>query len=165
MDGVEKGGSDVMLKHSIRRVLVSQCIVSLLLLLGILAFDGFFSEGFFGKGSAQDFFPLVTKLKASAYGAMLAITGTILSARSIRTKSIKTESVKTEKGERVSELGASALLPIYSGLLNKLVIVGGGIGFGLIALALEPIFVVSSYFIVQVAVAVPFRPDKGVGVG
>ena len=43
------------------------------------------------------------------------------------------------------------MVSIYSGLLNKLVIVGGGIAFGLVVLGLEPVLVVTGYIVVQLS--------------
>ncbi len=124
---------DPLLEQSIKRILVAQILVFVSLFvvfLGYLAFTG-------GDGFIQS----ATKLGALAYGSMLAITGTILSARSLR----------RTVGKAGEELSQAALIPIYSGLLNKLVIVGGGIAFGLIVLDLEPLLVVTSYFIVQMS--------------
>ncbi len=143
MNGVETIGD--MLGQSVKRVLVLQGVVSLLLLLGIVAFYGFSSEIFDSEGSG--FSALMATLISSIYGSVLAISGTILSARSIRSDDARKNAV--------GAMNASTLLRVYSGLLNKLVIVGGGIGFGLIVFGLDAIFVVGSYFIVQIAVAIP----------
>jgi hypothetical protein len=43
------------------------------------------------------------------------------------------------------------MVSIYSGLLNKLVIVGGGIAFGLVVLGLDPVLVVTGYIVVQLS--------------
>ena len=144
--GAEKIGKEGMLEQSIKRVLRFQCIVSVLLLLGIFAFYAlvflFSATEIVSESKPGDFAALTAKLKASIYGSMLAITGTILSARSVNRSS-----------QATSDLGHLAMAPIYSGLLNKLVIVGGGIALGLIVLSLEPIFVVIGYFVVQMAAA------------
>ena len=58
------------------------------------------------------------------------------------------------------------MVPIFSGLLNKLVIVGGGIAFGLVALGLSPAYVVTSFLLVQLASAgVIVRSGAGNGTG
>ena len=146
----EKVASDVMLEREVKRVLLSQGIASLLLVLGIVVFYGFSGQVFIESESPW-VAELIARLTASIYGSMLAIAGTILSARSIRSRN-----AKHRKDASVSASDASILVPIYSGLLNKLVIVGGGIGFGLIVLGLGAIFVVMGYFIVQLAVVAPW---------
>jgi len=90
---------------------------------------------------------LLANFKASVYGSMLAIIGSILSARSVR-RSSPLDGEKAVPGQ-----APVSLVPIFSGLLNKLVIVGGGIGFGLVYLGLNPILVVLSYLLVQIAAA------------
>ena len=82
-----------------------------------------------------------SSLGAAFYGAMLALTGTILSARS----------VMRGFGQGSDQTGGFAMVSIYAGLLNKLVIVGGGIAFGLIYLGFQPIYVVTGYMVVQIA--------------
>jgi hypothetical protein len=87
-------------------------------------------------------------LTSSAYGALLAIIGTLLSARSIR------RSAKASDDELVDGQGHLFMVPVFSGLLNKLVIVGGGIAFGLVVLNLIPMLVIASYLIVQITSAI-----------
>ena len=140
------------LEQSIKRALLLQCIFSMLVLLGIFAHELLTASEFNDSlsGSTTD---LPGKLGAALYGSVLAIAGTILSARSIR------RSARYSGGEG-NELGFSALVPIYSGLLNKLFIVGGGIAFGLIWLDLKPVFVVLGYIVVQIAAALPVHYGK-----
>lgn len=91
-----------------------------------------------------------SKLGASLYGCGLAIAGTILTVRSARraTKGVAIEATK-DMSESVASLVQLSMLPVYWGLLNKLVIVGGGIGFGLVYLKLPPIEMLTSYLVVQ----------------
>ena len=124
-----------------------------MILLGIVVYETV-SAAIFNHSDSTVTTDLPGKLRASIYGSVLAITGTILSARSIRRSA-------RSSGSNADELGFSALIPIYSGLLNKLVIVGGGIAFGLIWLGLEPVFVISGYIVVQIAAALPVRSGKG----
>lgn len=144
--GAEEINKKMTLKQCIKNVLRLQCIVSALLLLGISIFYAlvfiFSATEIVSSSKSGNFLALLAKLQSSIYGSMLAITGTILSARSINRSS-----------KVASDLAHSAMVPIYSGLLNKLVIVGGGIALGLIVLKLEPIFVVIGYLVVQMAVA------------
>ena len=147
-----KSAKVVTLEQSIKRALYLQCIFSMVVLLGICAYDLVTASDFNDSlsGSTTE---LLGKLRAAVYGSVLAIAGTILSARSIR-RSARYSAVDG------NELSFSALVPIYSGLLNKLVIVGGGIAFGLVWLGLEPVYVVLGYIVVQVAAALPKRNDK-----
>ena len=121
------------LERSIRGVLVSQIIATVLVLLSMSVFCMLVE---------QNMAYWFVKLKSASYGSLLAIAGTILSARSIK-----------RTGLCASESGQVSMVPVFSGLLNKLVIVGGGIAFGLIVLELEPIVVVTGYFVVQIAAA------------
>ena len=38
-----------------------------------------------------------------------------------------------------------AMVPVYLGLLNKLLVVGGGLALGMVTLGLDPIYIVSGY--------------------
>jgi hypothetical protein len=142
----------VTLEQSIKRALLLQCIFSILVLAGIYVHD-LVSTSASMDSLSRTTSDLPGKLRAALYGSVLAIAGTILSARSIR------RSARYSAGDG-KEMSFSALVPIYSGLLNKLVIVGGGIAFGLIWLDLEPVYVVLGYFVVQVAAALPIHNDK-----
>ena len=128
-------GVDGSLERSVRRVIVLQCVTAVILAMGMAAYVWLIEtdSGYAGK------------LWSSLYGSVLAIASTILSARSVR----RASRVLTGSGAA----GGSALVPVFSGLLNKLVIVGGGIAFGLIALGLEPVTVVSGYLVVQLVSA------------
>jgi hypothetical protein len=141
----------VTLERSINRALLLQCIFSILVLVGIYAYDLVSTSDSIDSlsGSTSG---LLENLRAALYGSVLAIAGTILSARSIR------RSARYSAGDG-KEMSFSALVPIYSGLLNKLVIVSGGIAFGLIWLGLEPVYVVLGYIVVQVAAALPIHND------
>lgn len=129
------------LDSSIKRVLVLQCIATLIVLIGVVGYSFFMSAA---DPVGQDLIWLA-RFKAASYGAALAMTSTILGARSMR---------RTGSGanHEVSGPGQFSITPIFSGLLNKLVIVGGGIGFGLI-IGLNPILVVATYLVVQVSAA------------
>ena len=144
-------GEDSFLDKSVNQMLKLQLFVALGLVAIVICSHYFFDLP--GNALTDDDLPgsLVDKLMAIIYGSILAITGTILSARSIR------------KSSKIADPTSSAtLVPIYSGLLNKLVIVGGGIAFGLIFLKLQPFYVVTAYFVVQMAsIGTTFAP-KGV---
>ena len=127
------------LAQSVKAVLLIQIIAAGLLLLIVGIYHLLSTDGSL-HGIYADFAAIV-------YGSALAIAATVLTARSVRRASPDGEN-KTLPGQ-----APVSLLPIFSGLLNKLVIVGGGIGFGLIVWGLDPIYVVLSYLLVQLAAA------------
>jgi hypothetical protein len=118
------------LEQSIKGVLILQLIASALVLFCIVV------VGFFTTESVLE------QLGAGLVGAALAIVSTLLSARSMR------RADRAEK--RLGESAKYSLAPIFSGLLNKLVIVGGGLGFGLV-IGLNPIVLIAAYLFVQIS--------------
>ena len=77
---------------------------------------------------------------AIGYGGLLGMLGTIISRRS------------AERSSRAATAAPQiAMVPVYTGLINKLLIVGGGLAFGLVVLGLGPIQVVSGYLVTQLA--------------
>ncbi len=131
---IEKGEAPTLLPD-LKRVLVLQSITMVMLLLVIAIWL------VVRVGDATQSVTVWPSLGATIYGAILALTGTILSARS----------VMRGFGQGGDQTGGSAMVSIYAGLLNKLVIVGGGIAFGLIFLGLQPIYVVTGYMVVQIS--------------
>ncbi len=121
----------------IKRVLVLQCICAAILMVlagGLVVFKGF-------HASQDAVSPILfDRLMSVLYGSMLAIAGTVLNARSVR-----------QASEGAGGPGLAGMVPMYVGLLNKLVIVGGGIAVGLIGLGLEPIWLVTGYLVVQLS--------------
>ena len=73
------------------------------------------------------------------YGSIIGMVSTIVTKRSV--------SKASDAAIKAPQYG---MLPVYAGLLNKLVIVAGGFAVGLIALGLAPIFLVSGYIAVHV---------------
>lgn len=138
-----KSGGEYSLDHSIKRVLVIQGVTTLVVL-GIIAIFDAVPTLNLGESAGKSSVSFMVKLGSSCYGSVLAIAGTILSARSVKRASRVADDV-------TSSSSGAAMVPVYSGLLNKLVIVGGGIAFGLIVLGLEPIHVVTGYLIVQLS--------------
>lgn len=136
-DGSEQQALDT-LKDNVLGVLKMQCLSSVLIMTLVLIY---------GIYSGYQFELLVSKLLACLYGAALAISASLLTARSVR-RSSPLDNEKTLPGQ-----APVSLVPIFSGLLNKLVIVGGGIGFGLVVLELDPMLVVLSYLLVQISAA------------
>ena len=145
-------GEKIDLESSVKRVLILQVTVSSVILVIV--------AGISLLSVINDAVDLAAFLKvlgrntgSSLYGSGLAIAGTILSARSVRRAS---EATRTS--------GNLAMIPIFSGLANKLVIVGGGIALGLIALQLAPVEMLTSYIIVQFAsVWTMMKPGNGTG--
>lgn len=124
------------LTQSVRAVLLLQSAAAAVLLLVTMVFS------FYSAGT-----DLVANLAAVFFGSLLAMVATLLTARSVRRASPAGAGKEQPGNPPVS------MVPIFSGLLNKLVIVGGGIAFGLIVWDLNPIFVVLSYLVVQIAAA------------
>lgn len=118
------------------QLVAASVVVVVVSLVSMLGEAGIVRSGAFSGGA------LTGNLVSSLYGCGLALTGTILASRSV-----------SKAGKVVGKTGHLAMIPIYSGLLNKLVIVGGGIGFGLVFLKLGPIFVVTGFLVVQLATA------------
>ena len=127
-------------QQSVKQVLILQSVTSLVILLVITLLSVVL--GMLNNSSSILNLPLLNKLMAGLYGSALALTGTILSARAVKRGFRST-------GSTEHPVSQSAMVSIYSGLLNKLVIVGGGIAFGLIVFKLDPIHVVLSFIVVQ----------------
>ncbi len=133
---VQHGGR---LEQKVRQVLVCQAVAAGCLLAGVVAHNAW-------TVAESPEIRLVSTLS----GSVLALCGTLLNARSVR------------KSSGVAARGnVATLIPIFSGLLSKLVIVGGGIAFGLVYLDLDPVLLVASYLLIQFMSAwVFFRPGR-----
>ena len=133
--------SSAGLEENVKRVLTLQVVFAVITLAII---PGYFYLTGVGDGSfenQQDLFGyLKAVVKALGFGSLLGIVNTILSARSVRRSS-----------RAALTTPSLAMVPVYVGLLNKLVVIGGGIAFGLIALGLAPLFVVVGYAVSQAA--------------
>ena len=145
-------GEKIDLESSVRRVLILQVTVASVVLI-LIAGVSLFIMSDSTDGLSAYLTVLGRSTGSSIYGSGLAIAGTILSARSVRRAS---EATRTS--------GNLAMIPIFSGLANKLVIVGGGIALGLIVLQLAPVELLISYIIVQFASAwTMMKPGNGTG--
>lgn len=122
------------LEHSARRVLILQAVLTVILTM--LAFG----YALMSQGSSLGVTQGLVSAAGCIYGALLGMVNTMLSKRSVLRSS--QAALKTPQ---------YAMLPVYIGLLNKLLIVGGGLAIGLVALGLGPIFVVSGYLVTQLA--------------
>ena len=130
-------GEAQTLRQELKQTLVLQCITTVLLLLVVAVWLAVVVR----VGDEPRFSIVRDRFGGTLYGALLALTGTILSARS----------VMRGFGQGAGQTGWSAMGSIYVGLLNKLVIIGGGIAFGLIYLEFQPVWVVIGYMVVQIA--------------
>jgi len=122
------------LEHSARQVLVLQAVLTGTLILLVLGYY------LVSRGTSQGISHGLGSAAGCLYGALLGMVNTMISKRCVMRSS--QAAIKTPQ---------YAMLPVYTGLLNKLLIVGGGLAIGLVALGLEPIFVVSGYLVTQLA--------------
>ncbi len=118
------------LEHHARRVLALQAVLTALLVLLILG------HGVITGGDDR----ATENALAGLYGALLGMAGTLLSRRSVDRSS-----------DAALRAPQSAMVPIYLGLLNKLLVVGGGLALGMVALGFGPIYIVSGYIVTQLA--------------
>ncbi len=122
------------LEQSARRVLVLQATLIFLLAVPVLAY------GLITKGAEQGVQGAMGNTLAFFYGGLLGMAGVIISRRSV-----------SRSADAALRAPQYAMLPVYMGLLNKLLVVGGGLAFGLVTLGLAPILVVSGYLVTQCA--------------
>jgi len=91
-----------------------------------------------GSVDLEEFFSI---FKAIEHGSLIGIANTLLAARSIRQSS---RAVVLESSKLV------AIMPVYMGLLNRLLLTGSGVWLGLVILGLNPMFMGVGYIIVQI---------------
>ncbi len=122
------------LESNVRRILILQLslamIVASVILVWWVAQQGWPSGWERAKGS----------ILGLLYGALVGMVGTMLSKRAADRSS-----------RAIVDAPRLAMLPVYLGLVNKLLIVGGGLAFGPIFFGLGPILVVSGYLVSQAA--------------
>ncbi|MGR3914945.1 MAG: hypothetical protein OD918_10635 [Gammaproteobacteria bacterium] len=85
------------------------------------------------------------RAKAAAFGALLGMLATVLTARSV-----------LQSGKAIARADGSAgfaALPLYAGLLMKLLLVAGGAFAGMVWLQLGPLFVLLGYITMQAGYA------------
>lgn len=107
-----------------------QAALAVLLVLLILAYGHVA-----GKGAQT-----MENALAGVFGAVLGMLGTMISRRSA-----------TRSGQAAMRAPQYAMVPVYLGLLNKLLVVGGGLAIGMVALGFDPIYIVSGYLVSQFA--------------
>ena len=136
--------SDESLEVSKKRILKLQISFAIVLLVGGLIFN-IVSLSIAGESISMDLNDIHTKaflksLIGLGYGCLLGIGNTLISARSVLRAS-----------DAVLTSPKFAMAPVFSGLVNKLLMVGGGIAVGLIVFKLPPMMVVAGYLAVQIA--------------
>ena len=143
---------DSSLRRSIAAVLKRQ-VLSTALLLVVIVLAGLATPGSAGP-------ELLEQVVSAGYGALLAVLATLITARSVRQASLQASRQAGGQHDDNGETGVQApgqqpisLAPVFVGLLNKLIIIGGGIGLGLIVFQFNPILVVVGFLLVQLAPA------------
>ena len=117
------------LEHHARRILVLQAALAVLLVLLILA-HGLYA----GVPQATE------NAVAGVYGALLGMAGTLIAGRSA-----------ARSARAALKAPQHAMVPVYVGLLNRLLVVGGGIAVGMAALGLGPVYIAAGYLVSQSA--------------
>ena len=118
--------------RSVRRVLTAQA-AGTLLLLALVVLATALLQGADAAASLG-----LARAKAAAFGALLGIATTVVTARSV-----------LHSSHAAAQHPHFGLLPIYAGLLLKLLLVAGGTFAGLVHLNLEPLYVVLGYITMQ----------------
>lgn len=127
------------MQKSVRRVLLAQAVLAFsLIALALLA-----SAFWHGSGA-------LAWAKGVAFGSFLGIATTAITVGSV---------LKSSRAARdTPHLG---MLPLYSGLLFKFLLVAGGAFFGLVRWELGPLPVVLGYVVMQAGYAwAAFAPDR-----
>ncbi len=114
--------------RSVRRVLTAQVLCTLLLLVLVMLATALL-EGADAMATLG-----LARAKAAAFGALLGILTTVVTARSV-----------LHSSRAAAQHPHFGLLPVYAGLLLKLLIVAGGAFAGLVLLRLGPLYVVLGY--------------------
>lgn len=128
----------VSLSQSVRRVLRAQVVCALAVIGAVLAVAGVCA--IFGGGAEALRAFAVPRVKAVAFGGVLGILSTAITARNVLQSSRAVAAG--------SHLGSA---PLYSGLLGKILLVAGGTLLGLIYFDLGPLSIVLGYSTMPVA--------------
>ena len=116
------------LEQTAKRVLLLQ--IGLTAALALLVFG----YGLVSAGSIRGMGTQVASVVGLLFGSAIGMVSTMITKRSV--------SRASQAAIDAPEFG---MAPIYIGLLNKLIVVGGGFALGLIALGLGPVYLVSGY--------------------
>ena len=120
----------------VRRVLVLQVILAALLVSLVVLVSAVLSGPVAIKTLG------LARAKSAAFGALLGILGTVITARSV----LKSSRAAQQSPDLGPYLG---MLPLYFGLLFKLLLVAGGVFAGLAYFELGPFYIVLGYIIMQ----------------
>jgi len=120
------------LERYIRRVLALQAVCALALAALVVLVTAIVS----GPGAVATVG--LARAAAAAFGAALGILATLATARSV---------IKSSRTVAASPHGG--LLPVYSGLLWKLLIVAGGAYLGLAHFGMKPLYLMLGYITMQ----------------
>ncbi|MYB34747.1 MAG: hypothetical protein F4X92_06425 [Gammaproteobacteria bacterium] len=126
-DCSESGRHD--LNRAVRQILLLQSVAAAIVLMAFVAY--------FALRESEN---VATGLIAAGYGSMLALIGTMISARSAQ-----------RSGDFAATGSNMAMVPIFSGLVLKLVVMGGGIGLGLALLGLDAIPLLVAFAVVKMS--------------
>ena len=107
-----------------------QAVLGVLLVLLILA------HGQYAGRAAQ----ATENAFAGMFGVLLGMLGTLISRRSA-----------SRSARAALKAPQAAMAPVYLGMLNKLLVVGGGLAAGMVVLGLGPVYLVSGYLVSQFA--------------
>jgi hypothetical protein len=118
-------GSGDALGRSVARVIRIQVALGLTLVVGALIWSQ------------------PTSALAAACGTALGVLGTMLSARGV-----------TRASRRVGADSTPSVMPLYLGEIQKLLIIGAGVGFGLVILGLDAMFLLVGLALSQVGYVV-----------
>lgn len=117
------------LTRAVKQVLLVQGITALAVLIAFLTHSVL--------GEPEN---MAGRLAAVCFGSMLALTGTLISARSARSSS------------HAAATGSNmAMVTIFSGLVLKLVIMGGGIAVGLVVLSIDALPLLAAFAAVKIS--------------
>lgn len=132
------------LERSVRRVLTAQALLAILLAGLVVLVTMVLST------PAEATLSLA-RLKAVAFGSLLGILATVITARSvIHSSRVATGYIHGESTHVEANPGSHlGMLPLYSGLLFKLLIVAVGTFAGLVYLKLGPLYIALGYITMQ----------------
>lgn len=84
----------------------------------------------------------VTRAKAAAFGALLGVLGSMLTARSV-----------LQSANATSRAPGLAIVPLFTGVLLKVALVAGGVFAGMAWLQLPPLFLLLGYITIHAGYA------------
>ena len=128
------------LEQIAKRVLLLQVGLTAALVLLIYGY------GLVSTGSIHGIGTQTAAVLGLLYGSAIGMVSTMVTKRSV-----------SRASQAAIDAPQYGMAPVYIGLLNKLIIVGGGFALGLIALGLGPIYLVSGYIVSHCALLFAVR--------